>query len=121
TAARSFGGARRTCKECAAVHPVGCGMTKLVRRAGLIAALCNSFLVLAGCKGSTNPRTSVDVGPDAGSPDSNNGADRTTGPDPDAATPPDAAASNVAVTLAESAFTLATPDLSHPLIATVTG
>ena len=96
-------------------------MTKVVRRAVLIAALCNSFLVLAGCKGSTSPRTSVDVGPDAGSPDSNNGADSTTGADPDAATPPDAATGNVAVTLSESSFTLATPDLSHPLTATVTG
>ena len=69
-----------------------------------------------------DPSAGVDAGPDAGT-----GADSDTGTDPDTGTSTDdgAAADTglgaVAVTLDQSSFTLATPDLSQRLTATVSG
>ncbi len=82
-------------------------------RVALIAILCNSFLVFAGCKNTTAPKTGIDVGQDASGPD--------TGADAGADAEADLETGTVAVTLSESAFTLDTPDLSHALTASVTG
>ena len=101
-------------------------MLKEARRLVLVAIVSSSVLAVAGCKSSTTPATGIDGGPDAGGPDAGTGVDSATGGDPDAAADADAAGVDaptgpVAVALSESAFTLATPDLSHTLTASVTG
>ena len=72
-----------------------------VRPGVLIAALSHALLLFSGCGKSTPPgQTGVDAGA---------GTDNDTGAEP------------IAITLSESAFTLATPDVHHGLTATVTG
>src|SRR4051812_48224711 len=79
-----------------------------------ILAAC--WLALGACQSSSQPRTG-DTVPDGG-------ADLASGDVPgaaDDAAAPDVPAGPVEVTLSESTYTFATPDLSHGLIATVTG
>jgi len=78
--------------------------------------LAGWVLALGACQSSPQPRSGIDIGPDAGA-DVASGEVTTTG---DAA-PPDAPAGPVAVSLSESTYTFATPDLSHGLTASVTG
>src|SRR5581483_9327257 len=80
------------------------------RRAGerarpMVAAtvLAGALLALGACQ-SSQPRTGIDIVPDAGD-----------------ASATDAPAGPVAVSLSESTYTFATPDLSHSLTASVTG
>lgn len=99
-------------------------MTKESPRVVLAAIVSSWFLLVAACQSSKAPATMPVSVPDAGA-----------GADSDSGTPGDDAAATdtgtdsgagadagvVAVTLNESSFTLATPDLSHSLIATVAG
>jgi lysophospholipase L1-like esterase len=76
-----------------------------VRPAVLIAVISHALLLVSGCGKPTPPgQTGADAGADTGT-----GTDNDTGAEP------------IAITLSESAFTLATPDLHHGLTATVTG
>jgi lysophospholipase L1-like esterase len=79
--------------------------------------LAGCWLALGACQSSPQPRTGIDIVPDAG-------ADVATGDLPgatDDAAAPDVPAGPVEVSLSESTYTFATPDLSHGLTATVTG
>jgi lysophospholipase L1-like esterase len=97
-------------------------MNKKFHRAVLVALVSNSFLILAACQNTTTPQTSTDAGSDA-SPDTGTGANSDTGASSDTGTAADTGADTAAVvvTLSESSITLATPDLSHTLTATVAG
>lgn len=85
-------------------------------------ALAGALLVAVGCQSSPQPRSGIDIGPDAGAdvPPADDG-----GPDAGGGDPGDAAADvptgPVGVTVSESTYTFDTPDLSHSLGATVTG
>ncbi len=84
--------------------------------------LAGALLVAVGCQSSPQPRSGIDLGPDA-SADVSAASDG--GPDASAGDPGDAAADApigpVGVTVSESTYTFDTPDLSHSLVATVTG
>jgi len=82
-----------------------------------------SLLTSAACwKSSGSPGgTNVVVDAGAGADGGDSAANPDLGPGPGADAGADAVVGTVSVTLSESAFTLATPDLSHPLTASVTG
>jgi lysophospholipase L1-like esterase len=91
-------------------------MPNETRRALLIIVLCHPLLLLGACQ-----KTAAQAGPDAG-PDLGPGVDAGANvTDDGAATTTDGPAGPVAVSLGETAFTFATPDLSHTLTATVAG
>src|SRR6266576_2697214 len=91
--------------------------------------LAASFPILGACWSAAPSRTGVAVSPDAGEDASGDVADDGAAASPDGdsgaatdgAAPGDAASGPVVVSISESSFTFATPDLSHGLTATVTG
>jgi lysophospholipase L1-like esterase len=84
--------------------------------------LAGSLVVTVGCQSSPQPRSGMDIGPDASgdvAPADDGGPDAGTGDADDAAA--DVPTGPVVVTVGESTYTFDTPDLSHTLVATVTG
>jgi len=79
--------------------------------------LSASLLLFAGCGGGKSSPGGTDAGPDA--PKDANDFDMGTGTDDGG--PVDTGTASVAITVSESAYTFATPDLNHGLTAAVTG
>lgn len=99
-------------------------MNREFYRGTLFTVLVGLFLVFAGCEQSTTPGTTTGTSSDGGAgmvttggTSSAGGMGSTGGMDSTGTT----GDTTVAVSLSEASFTLDTPDISHPLTATVTG
>ncbi len=98
-------------------------MNRNFQRAVLTAIFANGVGFFAGCGGSSPAQP---AGNDSSVPDTGTGADSDvdtadTGGSTDDGGVTDTGLQPVTITLSESAFTMATPDLHHGLTATVTG